>query len=84
MFETHDQITDDDPEPIIAQPLYADGHTAIEDLADDDTLKSTQDTPIVFVPDDEIEQQPRVEVREPENGDGSNQSGGNGRPRQIE
>lgn len=39
---------------------------------------------IVFVPDDEIEQQPRVEVREPEDGAGSNQSGGNGRPRQME
>lgn len=37
---------------------------------------------LVFVPDDEIDQPPRIEVREPDEGDGEGPSGGNGRPRQ--
>ena len=54
VFETFAPPTeDDDPEPIIAQPLYADGYTAIEDSTDDDGLKSTEETPIVFVPNDD-------------------------------
>ena len=36
---------------------------------------------IVFVPDDEIEIPPRIEVREPGGEDGVEPSGGNGRPR---
>ena len=44
----------------VTQPLYADVRSTIEDFVDDDALKSTEDTPIVFVPDNDDEFDPDV------------------------